>query len=94
MLFSVEGLEIDIMVLNAGIMMTPFGKTVDGFELQIGTNHLGHFLLVKSLLPVILNSKKPDPCRVVHVSSMAHESTYFTGMRLDNFDNDDGYNEM
>ena len=60
----------------------------------MGVNHLGHFLLVKLLLPVILNSSKPEPCRVVHVSSAAHEMTYFSGMRFDNFDNDNEYNEV
>jgi NAD(P)-dependent dehydrogenase (short-subunit alcohol dehydrogenase family) len=86
------GLDIDIMVLNAGIMMSPFGKTVDGFEMQIGTNHLGHFLLVKSLLPLIAESKKTEPVRVVHVSSAAHEMSL--GMQFDNWDNDKDYNEM
>jgi NAD(P)-dependent dehydrogenase (short-subunit alcohol dehydrogenase family) len=80
------------MVLNAGIMMSPFGKTVDGFEMQIGTNHLGHFLLVKSLLPLIAESKKTEPVRVVHVSSAAHEMSL--GMQFDNWDNDKDYNEM
>src|SRR4051812_39712228 len=37
--------RIDVLVNNAGVMATPLGQTVDGFELQLGTNHLGHFLL-------------------------------------------------
>lgn len=60
---------IDILVNNAGIMMTPYGTTEDGFEQQIGINHLGHFALTGHLLPAITAAKDS---RVVHVSSMAH----------------------
>ena len=56
---------LDILVNNAGIMAVPEGRTVDGFELQIGTNHLGPFLLTGLLLPVITD-------RVVTVSSQLH----------------------
>jgi NAD(P)-dependent dehydrogenase (short-subunit alcohol dehydrogenase family) len=45
--------DIDVLVNNAGIMQVPAGRTVDGFELQIGTNHLGHFALTNLLLPHI-----------------------------------------
>src|SRR5436190_11680385 len=44
---------IDVLINNAGIMAVPQGKTADGFELQIGTNHLGHFALTNLLLPLI-----------------------------------------
>jgi len=56
---------LDILVNNAGIMAVPEGRTVDGFELQIGINHLGPFLLTDLLLPVITD-------RVVTVSSQLH----------------------
>ena len=56
---------IDVLINNAGIMMVPYGKTADGFELQIGTNHLGHFALTNLLLPHIAD-------RVVTVSSQLH----------------------
>ena len=56
---------LDILVNNAGIMAVPEGRTADGFELQIGTNHLGPFLLTDLLLPVITD-------RVVTVSSQLH----------------------
>ncbi|KAG6455568.1 hypothetical protein O3G_MSEX009266 [Manduca sexta] len=62
--------QINILVNNAGIMMCPKGETEDGFELQFGTNHLGHFLLTVLLLPRIRNSK---PARIVTVSSTAHK---------------------
>jgi len=61
--------RIDLLVNNAGVMMPPYGKTADGFELQIGTNHLGHFALTGLLLPRILAAPK---ARVVSVSSLAH----------------------
>lgn len=55
----------DILINNAGIMAAPYALTVDGFESQIGTNHLGHFALTNLLLPKLSD-------RVVTVSSMAH----------------------
>ena len=48
---SVE--KVDILVNNAGVMMCPLSKTEDGFEMQIGTNHFGHFYLTNLLLPMI-----------------------------------------
>ena len=60
---------VDILVNNAGVMATPHLRTADGFELQLGTNHLGHFALTGLLMPRLLDA--PDP-RVVTVSSGAH----------------------
>jgi NAD(P)-dependent dehydrogenase (short-subunit alcohol dehydrogenase family) len=59
---------LDVLVNNAGVMATPHRRTVDGFELQLGTNHLGHFALTGLLLPALLAS---EYARVVTVSSMA-----------------------
>jgi len=56
---------VDLLVNNAGIMAVPYGLTRDGFESQIGTNHLGHFALTNLLLPKISD-------RVVTVSSLMH----------------------
>ncbi len=56
---------VDVLVNNAGIMAVPYAQTVDGFESQIGTNHLGHFALTNLLLPKITD-------RVVTVSSFMH----------------------
>jgi NAD(P)-dependent dehydrogenase (short-subunit alcohol dehydrogenase family) len=73
--------RLDLLVNNAGVMMPPragggFPRTADGFELQIGVNHLGHFALTGWLLPLLLASARatPDvrPARVVTVSSMSH----------------------
>ncbi|MUL98087.1 SDR family NAD(P)-dependent oxidoreductase, partial [Mycolicibacterium sp. CBMA 334] len=57
--------SVDVLVNNAGIMAVPMGRTADGFESQIGTNHLGHFALTNLLLPKIAE-------RVVTVSSLMH----------------------
>jgi NAD(P)-dependent dehydrogenase (short-subunit alcohol dehydrogenase family) len=62
-----EGKPIDIIIANAGVMATPFGKTADGFETQFGTNHLGHFVLVNRLAPLI-----PSGGRVVMLASSGH----------------------
>ena len=60
---------LDLLVNNAGVMALPRCETADGFEMQIGTNHLGHFALTGLLLPALL--KRPA-ARVVTVSSSAH----------------------
>jgi NAD(P)-dependent dehydrogenase (short-subunit alcohol dehydrogenase family) len=57
--------EIDILINNAGIMIPPYSRTADGFEMQFGTNHLGHFALTNLLLEHVTD-------RVVTVSSGAH----------------------
>ena len=60
---------LDLLVDNAGVMAPPRTTTADGFELQLGTNHLGHFALTGRLLPLLLAAPAP---RVVVVSSGAH----------------------
>ena len=72
--------HIDLLINNAGVMMPPSRKTtVDGFELQFGTNHLGHFALVARLLPLLAGS------RVVTVSSIAHRTgaIHFDDLQLE-----------
>jgi NAD(P)-dependent dehydrogenase (short-subunit alcohol dehydrogenase family) len=59
--------NLDVLVNNAGIMMVPAGITIDGFEQQFGTNHLGHFALTNLLLPHVTD-------RVVTLSSSLHRS--------------------
>jgi NAD(P)-dependent dehydrogenase (short-subunit alcohol dehydrogenase family) len=61
--------RVDVLINNAGIMAVPYGTTVDGYERQLGTNHLGHFALTGRLLPRLLES---EDARVVTVSSDAH----------------------
>jgi NAD(P)-dependent dehydrogenase (short-subunit alcohol dehydrogenase family) len=62
---------IDLLINNAGVMATPRRLTEDGFELQFGTNHLGHFALTGRLLPALLRG---EGSRVVTVSSIAHRT--------------------
>jgi protochlorophyllide reductase len=62
--------KLDVLVNNAGIMAVPLGQTVDGFERQFGTNHLGHAALTWLLLPAL--RQRPD-ARVVTVASLAHQ---------------------
>lgn len=79
---------LDLLINNAGVMVPPYEKTKDGFELQFGSNHLGHFALTGLLLPLL---KKTPSARVVTLSSIAHRgaSIYF-----DNLDGSNGYKPM
>lgn len=61
--------KIDLLINNAGIMATPQGTTQDGFESQFGTNHLGHFVLTKGLMPLV---EKGADKRIVNLSSRGH----------------------
>lgn len=63
--------RLDILLLNAGIMAVPPGLTADGYEMHFGTNHLGHALLTKLLLPVL--QRAPSP-RIVVLASTVHRS--------------------
>lgn len=61
--------HLDVLVNNAGVMACPYTATADGFELQFGTNHLGHFLLSVLVAPTLVNTA---PARVVALSSAGH----------------------
>ena len=67
--FTADTGRLDLLVNNAGVMNLPERRTADGFEMQFGTNHLGHFALTGRLLPLLTAS--PD-ARVVTLSSMVH----------------------
>jgi NAD(P)-dependent dehydrogenase (short-subunit alcohol dehydrogenase family) len=69
--FAAEGGPLHLLINNAGVMATPFERTADGFELQFGTNHLGHFALTQHLLPQLVASA---PSRIVNLSSEGHRS--------------------
>lgn len=77
--------RLDILINNAGIMMSPFGRTADGFELQFGTNHLGHFALTGLLLEDLTHTPQ---ARVVTVSSWGHR---FGKIDFDNLNAEQGY---
>jgi len=62
-----KGEPFDVVIANAGVMATPFGHTVDGFETQFGTNHLGHFVLVNRIASLI----RPGG-RLINLSSAGH----------------------
>ena len=68
--FSSDAEGLDILINNAGVMIPPKSRTKDGFELQFGTNHLGHFALTGLLMPIL---EKTEGSRVVTVSSIAHK---------------------
>jgi len=62
-----KGEAFDVVIANAGVMATPFGHTADGFETQFGTNHLGHFVLVNRIAPLIRAGG-----RLINLSSSGH----------------------
>ncbi|NXH18854.1 RDH12 dehydrogenase, partial [Bucco capensis] len=67
--FLAEEKELHVLINNAGVMLCPYSKTTDGFEMHLGVNHLGHFLLTFLLLERL---KESAPARIVNVSSLAH----------------------
>lgn len=80
--------SLDVLINNAGVMAPPYQKTKDGFELQFGTNHLGHFALTGLLLPLLKNT---TDSRVVTLSSLAHRRA---SILFENLDGSKGYKAM
>ncbi|NNH59527.1 SDR family NAD(P)-dependent oxidoreductase [Rhizobium laguerreae] len=68
-----DGRPFDVVIANAGVMAAPFGRTADGFETQFGTNHLGHFVLVNRIVPLVKSGG-----RVVIVASSGHRMAPFS----------------
>jgi NAD(P)-dependent dehydrogenase (short-subunit alcohol dehydrogenase family) len=64
---TAKGEPFDLIIANAGVMATPFGHTADGFETQFGTNHLGHFVLVNRVAPLMRTGS-----RLINLSSAGH----------------------
>lgn len=86
--FSTRFDTLHILINNAGVMIPPYQKTKDGFELQFGTNHLGHFALTGLLFPIL---KKSPNSRIVTISSLAHRGA---SILFDNLDGSKGYKAM
>lgn len=80
--------SLDLLINNAGVMTPPYAKTKDGFELQFGSNHLGHFALTGLLLPLLLQT---EDSRVVTLSSLAHRKA---AIDFENLDGSQGYKGM
>jgi len=85
--FKVKYQSLDLLINNAGIMIPPFTKTADGFEVQFGANHLGHFALTGLLLDIILATPN---AHIVNVSSSAHRMGTGT-IDFDNLNAEKGY---
>jgi NAD(P)-dependent dehydrogenase (short-subunit alcohol dehydrogenase family) len=81
--------SIDLLINNAGVMMTPKSTTKDGFELQFGTNHLGHFALTNLLLDRVLAA---PGSRIVTVSSVGHR--FARGIRFDDLQWERSYSRV
>jgi NAD(P)-dependent dehydrogenase (short-subunit alcohol dehydrogenase family) len=80
--------RLDLLINNAGLMMPPYGRTADGFELQFGTNHLGHFALTGLVLDLLLAA---PGSRIVTVSSMGHR---MGAIDFENLQFEHGYSRM
>lgn len=85
--FIIRNTRITALINNAGVMACPYSKTKDGFELQMGTNHFGHFYFTKLLLPRLRSSRIvnvtsaahfmwPVPCDAAHYEQMCNSNTY------------------
>ena len=71
--FLATNRRLDLLINNAGVMALPQRRvTPEGFELQLATNHFGHFALTGLLLPALLQAGQPNPARIITVSSIAH----------------------
>ncbi|MCK4879019.1 MAG: SDR family NAD(P)-dependent oxidoreductase [Bacteroidales bacterium] len=83
--FTESGDRLDLLINNAGLMAIPYHRTEDGFEMQFGVNHLGHFALTARLWPLL---SKTEGSRVVQVSSLAH---YWGKIRFEDIHWEKGY---
>lgn len=85
--FLARHASLPLLINNAGVMALPYRRTADGFEMQFGTNHLGHFALTGLLLPALLAAPS---ARIVTVSSGMHQ---LGSVDFDNLDGSQGYQE-
>lgn len=85
--FLQEEKRLDILINNAGVMAMPKALTKDGFEMQLGVNHLGHFLLTNLLLDIL---KASAPSRIIILSSLAHK---YGEINRDDLNSEKSYNK-
>lgn len=85
--FLQEEKRLDILINNAGVMAMPKALTKDGFEMQLGVNHLGHFLLTNLLLDIL---KTSAPSRIIVLSSLAHK---YGEINRDDLNSEKAYNK-
>lgn len=89
--FLSQSKTLNIFIANAGVMACPEGRTKDGFETQLGTNHLAHFLLLNLLKPALLSAATPSfSSRAVFLSSVGHR---MAEVNFDNLNLEGAYNE-
>ena len=83
--FTARSDRLDVLINNAGVMALPYSKTKEGYEIQFGTNHMGHSLLTKLLLPTLLRTAEESgsDVRVVNVSSAGHQMAPGPGIIYD-----------
>lgn len=93
--YNSSGQSLNLLINNAGIMMTPFMLSKDNIELQFATNHLGHFLLTHLLLDNIKKTanKSKKEGRIVNLSSEAHKFAYPEGICFDKINDEKKYNK-
>ncbi|KAK1614975.1 hypothetical protein QYE76_020492 [Lolium multiflorum] len=91
--FNANGLPLNILVNNAGVMAIPFTLSKDGIEMQFATNHVGHFLLTHLLLENMKKTSRESNVegRIVNVSSEGHRVTYKEGIRFDKINDEAEY---
>ena len=72
--FNAESDKLDVLINNAGVMALPASTTKDGYEIQFGTNHIGHFFFTKLLMPTLQRTAEGNrDVRIVNLSSKGHE---------------------
>ncbi|MCJ1397497.1 hypothetical protein MMC11_000690 [Xylographa trunciseda] len=83
--FTSQSQRLDVLINNAGIMATPAGTTKEGYEVQFGTNHMGHALLTKLLLPTLLSTAEQPHAdvRIINLTSEGHNLAPSGGILFD-----------
>ncbi|XP_044469049.1 short-chain dehydrogenase TIC 32, chloroplastic-like [Mangifera indica] len=94
--FNNQGLPLNLLINNAGIMASPFMLSKDNIEMQFATNHVGHFLLTNLLLDTMKKTaqKSNREGRIVNVASEAHRFAYREGIRFEKINDESGYSSF